>query len=187
MNQSYGTTNVGFDPGVVNGTAPVYTKGRYQQMLAEQMYGERDFRRALEDPWGEWVTRSVVYYGIIMGLFAFCMAGVLIRGVINAKDAGGALFYVGLLVVFAGWGVYIMYTRVVSTLIETAQFAEWKKTPEGAYWVQAYLHQKPWDPQNPMNPMNPVNQRNQAVAPPGVPMPKTRTAGTLPNLYLPPR
>ena len=80
MNQSYGTTNVGFDPGVVNGTAPVYTKGRYQQMLAEQMYGERDFRRALEDPWGEWVTRSVVYYGIIMGLFAFCMAGVLIRG-----------------------------------------------------------------------------------------------------------
>lgn len=181
MNQSYGTSNVGFDPGVVNGTAPIYTKGRYQQMLAEQMYGERDFRRALEDPWGEWVTRSVVYYGIIMGLFAFCMAGVLIRGVINAKDAGGAFFYFGMLLVFAGWGVFIMYRRVVLPFIETSQFVEWKKTPEGALWVQSYLHQKPWDPQNPVN-----LQRAQAAVPPMAPVTR-RTAGSVPNLFMPPR
>ena len=179
MNQSYGTSNVGFDPGVVNGTAPITPKA------ATANARRADVRRAgLSQRWqpvGEWIARSVVYYGILMGLFAFCMAGVLIRSILGAKDGSTAFFYFGMLLVFAGWGVFIMYRRVVLPFIETSQFVEWKKTPEGALWVQSYLHQKPWDPQNPVN-----LQRAQAAVPPMAPVTR-RTAGSVPNLFMPPR
>lgn len=159
---SYGSSqNVGFNPGIVNGYDPIYTKGRYQQMLTEQMYGDENFKQWIDRPWPTFWWKQVIFLGFCGVFFAIVMQLVLADFIesFSTYEADPALrtqssamspvaMFLVILVVL-GFTAYFVNSRTIQPYIRTKNFVAWKATPEGAYWVQLQLHPEPWDPQFP--------------------------------------
>ena len=151
--------NVGFNPGYVNGRDPVVTKMRYQMQLAEQMYGEQEFKQWLRNPWSFFLWKQVIFLGF-GGVIGAIATALLVNSFIDSfstkpsaiTTSANVMTPTSMGIVLAIWFAICLWwvaTRTALPYMRTKNFVEWKATPEGKYWVDLQLHPEPWDPQFP--------------------------------------